>query len=312
MKRRALAMLTVIACVIMMLSCATGRGAIGEGIYCFTDEKSNLQGIKNQKGDILIPAYAEEILSDGELIICFSPAGQGMIYKMNGEPLFYEEFDQIEDRGEILICQHCRDKYVYIYENKMRLGPLSPCHISFVNNAVILSSKYEVKVYNFNEAEIEEIMYKAPYGERQTFSWIGPDKRMLSGMVIGSHIYAIREETATCVNSDFNAMVCKTPQGEAYGEDNGDFWTFFTPSSKNYPAMLTDVPHKSWVIYNLQDGNDYLIISHGLKKKINLFNGKTFKTISWKEWRKLKKRIEKTGTIGKLQTGIIEDLELSK
>ena len=85
--------ITIMTCVVVMSSCSSSQEALGNGLYSYKDKATNLIGVKNKSGDIIIPAYAKDVFAQADVIVCYSTDDKGMVYKTDGEPLFYEEFD---------------------------------------------------------------------------------------------------------------------------------------------------------------------------------------------------------------------------
>ncbi len=170
MKKDAFAMILIMACVVLA-SCSPRVTALGDtGLYAFTDPKTQLAGVTDEDGKVLIPAYAEEIVPLKDVLVCYSPKHRGMVYRLDGEPLFYKEFDYVIDSGDFLQCLERYGMYVYVYGSGKPVGPLRPCHVSYLNNTLIFSSKFEVNVYNLADKETEEIFYRRPEGDVKSFA----------------------------------------------------------------------------------------------------------------------------------------------
>ena len=309
MKKDAFAMILIMACVVLA-SCSPRVTALGDtGLYAFTDPKTQLAGVTDEDGKVLIPAYAEEIVPLKDVLVCYSPKHRGMVYRLDGEPLFYEEFDYVIDSGDFLQCLERYGMYVYVYGSGKPVGPLRPCHVSYLNNTLVFSSKFEVNVYNLADKETEKIFYRRPEGNVRSFAWLGKKKKLVTGLCVGESRYASRIACGETLDADDNAVVCRTPYGTAVGEDNGDFWTFLIPSTDSTAAALTEVPKESWLVYDQSRGYDFLVVPQGWGMDIKQVDGRFVKTLSWLGWWRLHRRLEEIGELGGLHVARIDRLE---
>ena len=199
--------------------------------------------------------------------------------------------------------------YVYVYGSGKPVGPLRPCHVSYLNNTLIFSSKFEVNVYNLADKETEKIFYRRPEGNVRSFAWLGKKKKLVTGLCVGESRYASRIACGETLDADDNAVVCRTPYGTAVGEDNGDFWTFLIPSTDSTAAALTDVPKESWLVYDQSRGYDFLVVPQGWGMDIKQVDGRFVKTLSWLGWWRLHRRLEEIGELGGLHVARIDRLE---
>lgn len=301
--------MTFMTCVVVLCACSSPRESLGNGLYCYKDKSTSLLGVKNQSGDIIIPAYAKNIEAYEDVIVCYSPEDRGMVYKTDGAPLFYEEFDYIIDNHKILRCYQPHRMYLYVYNTNKPLGPVEKCVATYMNNTVILSNKFSVDVYNLSSEETREILYNTPVGEKKSVSWLEDNHRVYTGMMYGENIYAVREATGEDIKTDEIYIECQTADKQAvFGEDSGECWTFLLLSNKKHSAKLYEAPKDSWIVYDKSRNCDYLIIPQGWHKKICNFDGTEIKKLSLLEWLKLRRQSQKIGKLGKLKVVCIKHL----
>ena len=310
-RKIAYVIMTIMTCVVVMSSCQTSREALGNGLYSYKDRKTDLIGVKNKSGDIIIPAYAKDVYARADVIVCYSPNDKGMVYKTNGDPLFYEEFDYIIDNYKLLRCYQMNQMYLYVYNTQKPLGPIQKSVVTYINNTVVLSTKFGVDIYNLSSEETRQILYNTPVSEKKSISWLDKKHRLYTGFIYGEQVYGVREITGETVDTEKSYVECVSSEKQkVYGELNGEYWTFLIPSTRRHSARMFESPKKSWIIYDQSRKCDYLIIREGRTRHICQFDGTPIKSVKLMEWLKIRRQSQKIGKMNDLSIVCIPYLEI--
>lgn len=303
--------ITIMTCVVVMSSCSSSQEALGNGLYSYKDKATNLIGVKNKSGDIIIPAYAKDVFAQADVIVCYSTDDKGMVYKTDGEPLFYEEFDRIIDNHILLRCYQMNQMYLYVYNTHKPLGPMHKSVVTYMNNTVVLSNKFSVEVYNLSSEETRQILYNTPVGEKKSIAWMDANHRLYTGFSYGEQIYATREATGEDIRSEENMVECTSSDNQkVYGELIGKYWTFWQPSAGRNKAKMFDAPYDSWLVYDQSRKCDYLIISNHGTRYLCTLDGTVIKKIKLLEWLKIRRQSLKIGKMADLHIVCIPRLEI--
>lgn len=307
--KTALAAIIFVACVVLT-GCRTHLAPLGNGLYVYNDKETSLKGVVNWEGEEIVPPYADQVISLHNMLVCRSPKNLEMLYDGNGIPVFFAECEWIDSQPGCIRCFSGGKMYLYVPDADLALGPLPPSRSRISHDTLYLERGGQVYRCRLAYPDIESLLYTEPLGWERSFAIMKPDREIVAGIARGDAYYAVRTVTQKEICAEENILFCRSAQSLAYGEDNGCVWTFFVPSAKGAPAAITEVPKKSWLIYDKTRCHDFLIIKRGKKWVITTLNGRPLKKLTRREWRTLRRALDIPRRIGGMHVAEIARMHL--
>ncbi len=302
--KKALATIIFVACVVLT-GCRSQLTPLGNGLY--HDKETSLQDIVNTAEKKIVPPYANEVTSlHNNMFICRSPEN----LENNGIPVFFAECERIDSLPECIDCFSDSKMYLYALDSDLAQKPLSPCRCSIADDTLYLEHSGLISRYHLAYPDIKDLPYVKPLSRKRSFAAMKPDRKIIAGIAHGNTYYAMRIVTQKNVCAEENFLFCHSTYGLAYGENIGGFWTFFIPSAPGTPATITEVPKKSWLVYDKTRCQDFLIIRQKKRWIITTLNGRQRKKMTRREWRTLRLTLENQRGLGGIHIAEIACMHL--